>query len=301
MLLLAVQYGFQPFLTSTFTPPSTNKIMIVFGQELAKAMYSIPVLFLGGKLGGFFDRRRLMENLYCAALPAGIYSVQNWCTQIAALALDGVTFTCLNQTKLVSTALCVYLLLGKKQSVIQMVALVMLVAAALLLQYGSMASASTSNTPTDGTTWGTGVAAILGASALSGVAAALCQRCVQRMGATELTFSMSLVSMVMLAGSLWFEGRASSVPTALAGGEIGVVVPIITNAAGGVLVGQVTHYMGGVSKGFSVVGGLIVSGVVQSFTEHTMLPPTIFVALAMVCAATAMHSSYPYQPKLKAN
>eukprot|EP00959_Pyramimonas_sp_CCMP1952_P431973 9046464-Pyramimonas_sp.AAC.1 len=92
MLLLAVQYGFQPFLTSTFTPPSVQgcmrrcvpiivgpetsscclQILIVFGQELAKAMYSIPVLYLGGKLGSFFDRSRIFEVPQNSQLDVGV-------------------------------------------------------------------------------------------------------------------------------------------------------------------------------------------------------------------------------------
>lgn len=303
MLLLAVQYGFQPFLTSNFTPPSTNKISIVLGQELVKAAYSIPVLMLSGSLGNFFAPSQFFKHLYCAALPAGIYSVQNWCTLRAAQSLDGVAFTCLNQTKLVSTALCVYLLLGKKQSLIQMGALLMLVGAALLLQYGSTASTpSNSLKATNGSLMSAGVMAILAASMLSGMAAALCQRNVQRMGAMELTFAMSLVSLVMLTFSLAFESLSPSAPSMmeqLAGIERGVAIPILTNAAGGILVGQVTHYMGGVSKGFSVVGGLIVSGFVQSYVNNTILPPTIFVALLMVCLATALHSCSPHKEKIK--
>jgi len=302
MLLLAVQYGFQPFLTSTFTPPITNKISIVLGQELVKAAYSIPVLMLSGSLGKFFAPSQFFKNLYCAALPAGIYSVQNWCTQIAAQSLDGVTFTCLNQTKLVSTALCVYLLLGKKQSLSQIGALLMLVGAALLLQSGTASTASNAQTPTNGSLMSAGVMAILAASMLSGIAAALCQRNVQRMGAMELTFAMSLVSLVMLTFSLAVESHspsALSMMEQLAGIERGVAIPILTNAAGGILVGQVTHHMGGVSKGFSVVGGLIVSGVVQSYVNNTILPPTIFVALMMVCLATGLHACSPHKEKIK--
>ena len=42
-------------------------------------------------------------------------------------------------------------------------------------------------------------------------------------------------------------------------------IPVVTNAAGGILVGLVTKHAGAVKKGFALIFGLILSGALQSF------------------------------------
>mmetsp|Transcript_48683 Transcript_48683/g.93147 ORF Transcript_48683/g.93147 Transcript_48683/m.93147 type:complete len:332 (+) Transcript_48683:797-1792(+) len=309
MVLLALQYGLQPMLTTKFTPPTANKLMVVLLQEAAKAACAVTVMSSQGHMRAFLQPSRLTLILYAAALPAGIYCVQNWSTQVAYQALDSVTFNCLNQTKLVSTALCVYLLSGKKQSRMQMLALLMLVVSALLLQAdGPSSSSSTAATTASQTAaaspaYHQGIVAILGASMLSGLASAVSQQSLQRMSGFELTLGMCIVSTVLLLGGLALSSDASatSQKTWLEGLELAVAIPICTNAAGGILVGQVTKHMGGVSKGFSVVFGLVISGIVQSILNNTMLPVSVAVALVTVSAATAMHTCFPPMPgKLKA-
>ena len=42
-------------------------------------------------------------------------------------------------------------------------------------------------------------------------------------------------------------------------------IPILTHASGGVVVGLVTYHAGAVRKGFALIFGLILSGVLQNF------------------------------------
>ena len=62
-----------------------------------------------------------------AAVPAVIYAFQNQLMQLAYRNIDGLTFNLVNQSKTLFTALCLYLLMGAKQSGMQLVALFMLV------------------------------------------------------------------------------------------------------------------------------------------------------------------------------
>lgn len=80
--------------------------------------------------------------------------------------LDSVTFNCLNQIKLVSTALCVYFLFGQRQSRMQLLALALLLTSALLLQ-ADAPPATPSAAAVGATQYRTGVLAILLASMLS--------------------------------------------------------------------------------------------------------------------------------------
>lgn len=69
-----------------------------------------------------------------AGIPSILYIVQNYFTLIAYQALPPVTFNILNQTKTLSAALCCYLLLGQKQSAVQIVALFVLLLSALVIE-----------------------------------------------------------------------------------------------------------------------------------------------------------------------
>lgn len=85
------------------------------------------------------------------------------------------------------------------------------------------------------------------------------------MSGFELTLSMAIVSGVLMVGSLAVSSDGVSLLRGHLGGGLTAAswLPIVTNSLGGILVGQVTKHMGGVSKGFSIVGGLVVCGVVQ--------------------------------------
>ncbi|CAE7785766.1 unnamed protein product [Symbiodinium pilosum] len=51
-----------------------------------------------------------------AGVPSLTYLLQNLCIQAAYQKLDGLVFNILNQTKMLFTALFVYLILGRRQS-----------------------------------------------------------------------------------------------------------------------------------------------------------------------------------------
>ena len=74
------------------------------------------------------------RNLASVAGPAACYLVQNLALQRASADLDSVTFNCLNQTKVVATAVTLYLVTGQKQSLAQVVALALVTLAGLMLQ-----------------------------------------------------------------------------------------------------------------------------------------------------------------------
>ena len=61
-------------------------------------------------------------------------------------------------------------------------------------------------------------------------------------------------------------------------------VPVASQAVGGLLVGQVTKRMGGVAKGFAIVGGLVLTGALQSLADGRLLSPELYLALVLVVA-----------------
>ena len=218
-------------------------------------------------------------------------------------AQDSVTFNCLNQTKLLSTAVFLYTLLRQGQSPPQLLALALLTFAAVLLQNGSAARSSGGGSAR-GEGFQLGVAACIAASALSGLGATLTQMLLQGGGrnAYQLTLEMSAVTVPFLAADIWARPHTGSGGSAglLAGWSMGAALPVLVQAFGGVVVGMVTKHLGGIRKGFAIVGGLVLSGVVQSVTDGQLLPPRPLAALALVLLSTWLHSTNPWQPQAKA-
>ena len=97
--------------------------------------------------------------------------------------MDGLTFNLLNQSKTLWTALCVYLLIGKRQSFGQCIALLGLLASAILLTYNpAQTEASDPDVWASSSYFIYGTVPCLIASFLSGMASALSQKALQVSG-----------------------------------------------------------------------------------------------------------------------
>ena len=107
-------------------------------------------------------------------------------------------------------------------------------------------------------------------------------------------------SIVILTTSLMFssDGRRVAEDGFWAGWVPQLWIPITTNAIGGIIVGLVTKYAGSVRKGFALIFGIFLSGVVQA-----ALDPTNGVsreqAMGGFLAGISLwiHSTHPYQTK----
>eukprot|EP00804_Cyclotella_cryptica_P015780 CCRYP_013397-RC/>CCRYP_013397-RC protein AED:0.31 eAED:0.31 QI:0/-1/0/1/-1/0/1/0/166 len=127
------------------------------------------------------------------------------CSLLAYQNLDAITYNVLNQTKTLSAAMCCYLLLGKRQSGMQMLALVLLLMAALEMEGLLPLDALLPSYWTDRTKpeshfvpslsprrFTHGVIPILVASFLSGFAGAITQKSLQGENRNALLFTMEL-------------------------------------------------------------------------------------------------------------
>jgi UDP-sugar transporter A1/2/3 len=114
------------------------------------------------------------------------------------------------------------------------------------------------------------VAPVLFASFLSGLAGALSQKNLQAGdGRNPYLFSMELcaASSLILTLSLLISPDGKLIRQEGFWGDdwnYKVFIPIVTNAVGGILVGLVTKYAGSVRKGFALIFGIFLSGLLQS-------------------------------------
>jgi len=358
MALLSLQFGLQPLLVRRFTPASINKSTVIFTQEIIKLVISIYA-YLGsttreqrGTDWGDGGRPNLVaRQLAIAGLPAALYCVQNLVSLLAYQNLDPVAFNVLNQTKTLSAALCCYLVLGSRQSGVQIAALGLLLGAALVLEkilpvsvllpglgggFSSGVSAATGaidsgigsaglmatlgNMVTSLTSGGMarrvthGVLPILLASFLSGLAGALVQKAVQGGGrqirrlreghqpstnkpknfylfSTELGIASIFLLLVSFAFS--GDGRRIASHGFFHGWTPATLLPILTQSFGGICVGLVTKHAGSVRKGFALIFGMLLSGMVTA--RGGGLGVEQMVGLILASTSLFLHTRYPYR------
>mmetsp|Transcript_2107 Transcript_2107/g.6075 ORF Transcript_2107/g.6075 Transcript_2107/m.6075 type:complete len:390 (-) Transcript_2107:23-1192(-) len=294
MSLLALQFGMQPALTRKYTPPTTCRSAVIIMQECVKFVIAIFMLSSSGQLKPALEGWTVSSWLTIAFLPAALYVVQNLSALMAYQNLHPVTFNVLNQTKTLSAALCCWLIIGRKQSKAQIFALFLLLLSALVIEKivrldallggngggDATSAASESLTAMEPRHFTHGVVPILVASGISGLAGAITQKnlqsatgCGKLGGKNAVLFSAELcvASLIMLGGSLAVnsDGKCIQEKGFFADWTPFTFIPILTNALGGIFVGLVTKYAGSVRKGFALIFGLMVSGLIQAVTEPT--------------------------------
>jgi len=303
MSLLAIQYGLQPHLQQRCVDKRVNKIGLVLACEAVKLVMSAVVLMLSSLFGGKTKPASgsgslLLTSILCS-IPALIYVVQNVCVQIAYADLDSITFNCLNQLKLISTAIALYVMRGVTQNKKQMLALTLISMGGVVLASSSAQPASTS---TSLASMGNGLTAIFIASGLSGVAATLTQVLMQgdrKVTPYFLTMCMSVVSILVICGPVVVRNRVDGKPMRDAVTELSAlfdhwtplsIVPVCAGAVGGILVGLVTNYCGSLDKGVSFISGLALSAICQCAYESRLLPLSAAIALVFVARGSWMHT-----------
>lgn len=298
MVLLALQYGAQPLLTQYFSGKRVIMTTVVLACELVKIVFALLVMVWQGELGRLRSDWSFADALKGSASPAIIYAVQNTLIQVAYRNLDSLTASMLNQTKLVFTGLFMFILLGYKQSKQQVGALLILLIAAILLSLGKKSS---SGRQLQENSFFLGVVPVLVASILSGLASTLCQWAVQvkKRSTYLMTVEMSTIgSFVLIASMLQSpDGAAIKEKGFLHGWTSLTFLPVFTNAVGGILVGLVTMYAGGVKKGFVVVSALLVTAALQVLIDRAPPPWHVVAALPLVVSSTIIHQKYPYIAK----
>ncbi|CAI5487682.1 unnamed protein product [Closterium sp. Naga37s-1] len=149
-----------------------------------------------------------------------------------------------------------------------------------------------------------GAIPMLAASVTSGFGSMYCQWVSQVKGRSSylMTIEMSSFSFCLLLASLLL---VPSSHDAVRIRQLGFfhawtllsMVPILTNALSGILVGVVVQISGGLKKGFVMIIALLVTAAAQLLLEGEPPPLLVWVAFPMVVASTHMHAAYPYLEK----
>mmetsp|Transcript_7242 Transcript_7242/g.27639 ORF Transcript_7242/g.27639 Transcript_7242/m.27639 type:complete len:290 (-) Transcript_7242:55-924(-) len=243
----------------------------------------------------------LTNSLLCGAVPAVLYSLQNVLTQSGFRYLDALTYNLLNQCKILFTAVCLFFLMGKKQSLVQLLALLMLGTAAFLLNRNQAVPEDADELARE--EWlQKGFFPVLAATVISGINTAFTQMVLTEKRNSYL-FSMELAIIgigVLLAKMFSTEEGQKILSTGeyerLTEGMDGwIMVPVGLQAAGGIIVGLVVKYAGGVRKGFGLVIGILLTAVLQSVLEGTPVTGVQCFAAVLVTTSLYLHANYPPQ------
>ena len=253
--------------------------------------------------------------LSVAGVPAGLYAIQNLAALKAYQNLDALTFNVLNQTKTLSAALCCYIVMGKRQSTLQIGALILLLVSALVMEgilpIPGLASDTLATWPIEGREWNAqhlvnGVFPILLASFISGLAGAISQKYLQKAGGgrNAYLFSMELcvASVFILTSSLAVspDGKQLLEKGFWEGWTPLTFIPIISNSVGGIIVGLVTKYAGSVRKGFALIFGILLSGIAQAIWQpETRIKPEQIVGGLLAGISLYLHGANPPKPATK--
>ncbi|KAI3499841.1 hypothetical protein L1887_35654 [Cichorium endivia] len=301
-LLLTIQYGAQPLISKRCIGREVIVTSSVLACEIVKVICALFLMAKDGSLKKAIKEWTLIGSLSASGLPAAIYALQNSLLQISYRNLDSLTFSMLNQTKLIFTALFTYMILRQKQSIQQIGALFILILAAVLLSIGEGSRRDYGSDKSDEIVL-YGIVPVLIASVLSGLASALCQWAsqVKKHSSYLMTVEMSIVGSLCLLASISKspDGEAMRQHGFFHGWTPLTFIPVFINAVGGILVGLVTSYAGGVRKGFVIVSALLVTAMLQFVFDGK--PPSMFclLALPLVMTSISIYQKYPYRVKKK--
>lgn len=301
-MLLTLQYGAQPLFSKRFIGGEVIVTSSVLVCEMAKVICALILLAKEGSLRRLYNQWTLIGSLTASGLPAAIYALQNSLLQISYKNLDSLTFSILNQTKLIFTAVFTYLILGQKLSGKQVGALFLLVIAAVLLSVGEGSGKGSSGSNPDQVLF-YGIIPVLVASVLSGLASSLCQWASQVKKHTSylMTVEMSFVGSLCLLASTYKspDGEAIKKYGFFHGWTMWTLIPVVSNAVGGILVGLVTAHAGGVKKGFVIVSALLVTAVLQFIFDGKPPSPYCLAALPLVISSISIYQRHPYRARKK--
>mmetsp|Transcript_11831 Transcript_11831/g.28289 ORF Transcript_11831/g.28289 Transcript_11831/m.28289 type:complete len:369 (-) Transcript_11831:126-1232(-) len=301
LVLLAAQFGLQPLLTKQLLPRGHVPQVFLLSSNFSKIVVSFIMLLCGNtpqELTGILSSWTVRDSFLRAGLPAVLFSMQGWLLQVGQAHIDSLSFNLLNQTKTLSAALMCYLILGKRQSIVQCVALVLLFVSALLLGTKGCASFKQHIQRDNADAFMFGVLPVLVAALSSGLTAAMTQRTLKRDRRNSWLYSMelSLWGSACLVGGVFMSSETRGRLAAegpYQGWSAISMLPVFTQAIGGILVGLVTKYSDSVKKGFALVSGIVLTTLAQALLEDAPLTSWHLAAAVLVAISTVLHSEYP--------
>eukprot|EP00697_Spironema_sp_BW2_P010267 gnl/Spiro4/2542_TR1226_c0_g1_i1.p1 gnl/Spiro4/2542_TR1226_c0_g1~~gnl/Spiro4/2542_TR1226_c0_g1_i1.p1 ORF type:complete len:399 (-),score=105.92 gnl/Spiro4/2542_TR1226_c0_g1_i1:260-1369(-) len=324
MVVLAIQFGVQPFLARRYIPRELPRVAVVVWIEVTKVVLAGGLLALQpAVLLAELRRFSLSESLAYSLPPALVFSLQNICIQISLANVEMLTWNLINQSKLLFTAFFLWLFLGLSQTKLQQFALVLMAAAAVILTLDDSGSNSTVQT-----SFMLGLAPCFAAAILSGLSSTLSQFSMQKLErhpflfTIELSFYSCVTLLCSELGVQLYRGLDSIAAASGPGpGSVGVeaasggggssygsfegvgeqfwqtftvpatlFIPAISQAIGGIAIGLIVKHLGSLHKCFALIAGVVITGVVRLVITGAPLTVSLTAGAVLVCFSTWLHT-----------
>jgi UDP-sugar transporter A1/2/3 len=166
-------------LTKAFAPKTIVRTTYVLAGDMLRFLLCAFVLAMNSSWSIVRHQWSPLTTLVGAGIPAALYAIQSYCSLMAYQHLSPIDYNVLNQTKTLSAAVFCYFLLAKPQSKLQILSLFVLLGSALVIEKVIPIRKKTVATNLENRAQETefimGVAPILLASLISGLAGAICQ------------------------------------------------------------------------------------------------------------------------------
>ncbi|KAK3322679.1 nucleotide-sugar transporter-domain-containing protein [Apodospora peruviana] len=282
-------------------------------HDMRRTHPTAPLFEIAGKL----HRSVFAADSWKLVVPAALYTFQNSLIYVAISNLDAITFQVSYQLKILTTVLFSILLLGRKISSRQWVALVLLTSGVALVQIaGPVASSDagaggawnwdwdwkerlTSLLSTGTSSGFKGLMAVLAASLTSGLTCVFFEKLVKDSLASVSLWTrnvqLSFFSLfpALFIGVLWQDGAAISRDGFFAGYNSIVWLTIALQALGGLVVAVCIAYADNVAKNFAASFSIVVSYAASAVIFRTPLMLHSTGGAAIVLLAIYLFNSRP--------
>ena len=234
-------------------------------------------------------------------VPAILYAIQKNLLYLAISNLDAAVFQVAYQGKILTTALFSVLVLGKKMTKRQVVALFILLAGVALVQLSSLEKAEEAKS--DNVVLGS--FAVLGACFTSGFAAIYFEWVLKKSPPQEQTphalwvRNFQLATFAFSAAALAVftrDGKAVAEKGLYQGFSPLVWFVVAMEAFGGIVVALVIKYADNILKNFATAVSIVTSVIVSALFLGFVVKPTFVVGALCVMGAVALYTSNPKTP-----
>lgn len=242
--------------------------------------------------------KKPMETLKLA-IPSGIYTLQNNLLYIALSNLDAATYQVTYQLKIITTAMFSVTMLGKKLSIYQWIALILLMAGVALVQWpADTADSEKKDLPTGSPL--VGLLAVLTACVSSGFAGVYFEKILKETKQSIWVRNIQLGCFGTLFGLMAvfiYDGEHVRQHGMLQGFNKITWIVVSLQALGGLVVAVVIKYADNILKGFAASLSIILSTVISYLLLQDFVPTSLFfVGTVFVLVATFL---YGYDPRPK--
>eukprot|EP00571_Detonula_confervacea_P017432 CAMPEP_0172301992 /NCGR_PEP_ID=MMETSP1058-20130122/3773_1 /TAXON_ID=83371 /ORGANISM="Detonula confervacea, Strain CCMP 353" /LENGTH=408 /DNA_ID=CAMNT_0013012315 /DNA_START=85 /DNA_END=1311 /DNA_ORIENTATION=- len=312
LLLRFVMKEHPKFLTSA-------AILGVEGVKLTLSLLYIVLIQRRPIMSAVTFMQQDKKNTYLMAVPATLYSIQMTLEYVALGNIDAAVFSVLVQTKLLATAGCAVLILGKRIKKVQLISLILLTVGVMLCNMKNVGNAESEKEDTVVGDSKKGIMATLGIAACSGFASVYTEKVIkakrsinsgsnaqlpsqqqqvkdqpvkENYGLAYTQVQLAVVSLIIMGFYCMVMELDEIMEKGLWYGFTGpAFISIFVSAIGGLIVAAVLKFADAVLKGYATAISVVLTGVLSMVLFGTHLNTLYFLGIGNVVCAVFLYSA----------